>query len=1050
MKNIIVILVFLVSTLAMAQTTTVVLEEQCNCQVLSGTAVTAAGMTTPTGADTGDIYVNTNSGTIYFWDGVSWELTATDSQQLQPFTFDNTTGELILTLENGGTSNIFLPLQTLTSLTLNGNSLEYKDENGLTNTIPLNVGNLSLGSDGNSLDFTNEESVTTNIPLNVGALSFDPATRELTYNNELGVAKVITLPTETTTTIAGTSATGNAIGVYENESGDLVTINETITSISDIGDGNVTFMNEAGASVTVSKSDITDLGGGIYRFTNNDGTDIDININGITISDVIAGNLIATIEQADGSSVEIDETVTNITGTSSTGNEIGVYENEDGTTVSIQETVTAISDIGDGNITFTNESGGTTTVAKSKITSNPDGTFTFDNGDGSTVTFDGTDNQNAVQVALSPNIDVDGDLVNETTVQDALTDLANNSSDNQDLTGANLNAGNQLVIGIERGNSATADLSALNETVVAGTGAVTVVDDGSGNYTVNSTDSDEDETNELTLMGTGVPAVTPSNSGVTYVDDAAGQLYIYDGTSWNQVGGNVSPDLDPDPTNELQDLSITADALSLSSDPTAAPIDLSVYRDNTDAQQIGLSGNTITLANGTGADTTVDLTGFINTDEQNLTSATLTGNSLTVAIQNGDPVTVNLTALVNDADFDFTNEIQDLDLTGNILTITNNTGATDIDLSGYINTDAQTIGLLGNTITLANGTGSDTTVDLADFINTDNQDLTSATLTGNNLTVAILNGDPVTVDLTTLVKDADFDITNEIQNLSLTGDILTITNNGSATPIDLASYTNTDTQDLSIDATGKIISLVDGGQVTINADDADSVIGNEYNTAFSVVGSDLRLTDGGGNLDVPLSTLGTDTQDLSIDAAGTTISLVDGGSVTVNVNDADANATNEIQDLSISGNVLSLTGDATTVTLPTPDGTETLVESAVGSELNVAGDGSSATPYVIDNLRPNIFYPPSIVVDASSNGTGRTINLYTQYTAQFATPAVASAGAPAAIPTYAASDLYYYVTEFDTNVFANVSVNTSGVMTYDVIAAPADYNSLINVVFVVK
>lgn len=1019
MKKLVFPFIFLISGLTMAQTT-VTLEDQCNCEVLSGTAVSAAGMTTPSGADLGDIYVNTDTGTIYFWDGVSWELTSTDTQQLQGFTFDTTSGELVLNLENGGSASIILPVQTLTTLALNGNSLEYIDEDNNAKTIPLNVGKLTLGANGNSLDYTDEVGVLTNIPLNVGSLAFAPATRELTYTDEKGTPTVIALPAETITTITGTSETGNAIGVYENENGALVTINETITSISDAGDGNVTLTNETGASVTVPKSDISDLGNGTYRFTNGDGTDVIIDTNGMDVTNLVVGNRIATVAEADGGSVDINETIT------------------------------TISDEGDGNVTFTTEAGNTLTVAKSDITDNGDGTFTFDNGDGTTVTFVGTDNQNAAQVALSPNIDVDGDSVNETTVQDALTDLANSSSDNQDLTGANLNAGNELVIGIERGNSATADLSALNETVVAGIGAVTVVDDGSGNYTVNSTDSDEDETNELTLMGTGVPAVIPSNSGVTYVDDAAGQLYIYDGTSWNQVGGNVSPDLDPDPTNELQDLSITADALSLSSDPTAAPIDLSVYRDNTDAQQIGLSGNTITLANGTGADTTVDLTGFINTDEQNLTSATLTGNSLTVAIQNGDPVTVNLTALVNDADFDITNEIQDLDLTGNILTITNNTGATDIDLSGYINTDAQTIGLLGNTITLANGTGSDTTVDLADFINTDNQDLTSATLTGNNLTVAIQNGDPVTVDLTTLVKDADFDITNEIQNLSLTGDILTITNNGSATPIDLASYTNTDTQDLSIDATGKIISLVDGGQVTINADDADSVIGNEYNTAFSVVGSDLRLTDGGGNLDVPLSTLGTDTQDLSIDAAGTTISLVDGGSVTVNVNDADANATNEIQDLSISGNVLSLTGDATTVTLPTPDGTETLVESAVGSELNVAGDGSSATPYVIDNLRPNIFYPPSIVVDASSNGTGRTINLYTQYTAQFATPAVASAGAPAAIPTYAASDLYYYVTEFDTNVFANVSVNASGVMTYDVIAAPADYNSLINVVFVVK
>ena len=72
------------------------------------------------------------------------------------------------------------------------------------------------------------------------------------------------------------------------------------------------------------------------------------------------------------------------------------------------------------------------------------------------------------------------------------------------------------------------------------------------------------------------------------------------------------------------------------------------------------------------------------------------------------------------------------------------------------------------------------------------------------------------------------------------------------------------------------------------------------------------------------------------------------------------------------------------------------------------------------------------------------------YTAQFATPMVASNLAPAAIPTYANTELYYYVTYYDTSVFANVSVDEFGEMTYDVIAQPADYNSLINVVFVVK
>ena len=107
----------------------------------------------------------------------------------------------------------------------------------------------------------------------------------------------------------------------------------------------------------------------------------------------------------------------------------------------------------------------------------------------------------------------------------------------------------------------------------------------------------------------------------------------------------------------------------------------------------------------------------------------------------------------------------------------------------------------------------------------------------------------------------------------------------------------------------------------------------------------------------------------------------------------------------------------------------------------------------ITSKAARIFYPPSIAVDASANGTGFTEDLYPQYISSiWRPPTVSSAGAPAAVPTYAATDLYYYVTYADPAVFnANraMHINASGVMTYDIIGQPADYNSLINVVFVV-
>lgn len=98
----------------------------------------------------------------------------------------------------------------------------------------------------------------------------------------------------------------------------------------------------------------------------------------------------------------------------------------------------------------------------------------------------------------------------------------------------------------------------------------------------------------------------------------------------------------------------------------------------------------------------------------------------------------------------------------------------------------------------------------------------------------------------------------------------------------------------------------------------------------------------------------------------------------------------------------------------------------------------------------NWFYMPSVSFDTSVNATGQTKNLYSLYYNQYKTPLVKSTGAPASVPYIpAATDMYYYVTSYDTSVFANISINASGVMTYDVISN-ATACSFINIVFVLK
>ena len=86
-----------------------------------------------------------------------------------------------------------------------------------------------------------------------------------------------------------------------------------------------------------------------------------------------------------------------------------------------------------------------------------------------------------------------------------------------------------------------------------------------------------------------------------------------------ESGPEPEPNLDNDPTNEIQDLILTGNALTISNNDSATPIDLSIYEN------------------------------------------------------------------VPNLDNDPTNEIQDLILTGNVLTISNNANATPIDLGTYEN-----------------------------------------------------------------------------------------------------------------------------------------------------------------------------------------------------------------------------------------------------------------------------------------------------------------------------------------------------------------------------
>ncbi|MCT4602552.1 MAG: hypothetical protein N4A59_06600, partial [Marinifilum sp.] len=217
---------------------------------------------------------------------------------------------------------------------------------------------------------------------------------------------------------------------------------------------------------------------------------------------------------------------------------------------------------------------------------------------------------------------------------------------------------------------------------------------------------------------------------------------------------------DGDITNEIQDLTLTGNSLKVTNNASATTINLTKYLDNT----------TLTP---TQVDAIVAAKGYAKTADLN--------------------------------DDDASNEIQDLALTGNSLKVTGNASATTIDLAKYLDNSTLTPTQV-DAIVAAKGYVKSAALNDDDATN-EIQDLT---LTGNSLKVTGY-ASATTIDLTKYLDNTtltptqvdaivaakgyvkaaalnDDDATNEIQDLTLTGNSLKVTNNASATTINLNKY----------------------------------------------------------------------------------------------------------------------------------------------------------------------------------------------------------------------------------------------------------------------
>ncbi|MEM9050518.1 MAG: hypothetical protein AAGC47_00570 [Bacteroidota bacterium] len=415
-------------------------------------------------------------------------------------------------------------------------------------------------------------------------------------------------------------------------------------------------------------------------------------------------------------------------------------------------------------------------------------------------------------------------------------------------------------------------------------------------YALNagSEDADADPTNEiqtLSLEGSSLSISGTESSvdlsvvpGVGVDDDSDPNNEIQDlsiqGTTLLLSGDETGIDLstieglgdddDANPSNELQSLQLsTQDELTISNSPTDNVIDLSPYKDNTDNQSISMDENNVLSISG--SNSTVDLDLLLEGFE--------------------------------DTDSNPQNELQDLQLSGNTLTVSGLDNPTEIDLSHYDQSQ-----LNSGRIFIGNSSNEPEEQEISGDLVLDDTGLTKVfSIMGTNVSTAAPTLDQVfrfngTHWAPGSNDDADASITNELQNVTSTNGSVTITQSGNDF-------------DLSVPVADGSETSITGGQNTTIAGSGTS--GDPYS---------INVPD---NLD---NSVTNEIQELT--RSGTTLNLSGDPTPGVDLSGFLDNTDNQDLSISYSDNELSLTGDGTSVDLSKYD------QSELSEAMIFVGDGS--------------------------------------------------------------------------------------------------------------
>ncbi|MBT8439755.1 MAG: hypothetical protein KJO91_08510, partial [Gammaproteobacteria bacterium] len=689
---------------------------------------------------------------------------------------------------------------------------------------------------------------------------------------------------------------------------------------------------------------LVDNGDGTYDFTDAAG-------NTTIISDTSISTL---VDNLDGTYTYTDETgATQVIDTNASSNP---YDNTASglTATDVQAAIdeinalagtVALVDNGDGTYDFTDAAGNTTIITDTSISTlvdNLDGTYTYTDETGSTQVIDTNASSNPYDNTTSG--------LTATDVQAAIDEI-------------NALAGTVALVDNLDGTYTFTDASG-SITTISDTSISTLVDNGDATFTYTD-ETGTPVTIDLISADANNDIIVGSDGGLylNVASVAVGETITNiadngDGT-FTYTNENGTPQ-----TINKADVTDNADGTYTFDNNDGTPVTISTTAgtnpyDNTTS---GLTATDVQAA--------IDEVAAGSTDDQNISGSALAGTNLTIGIENGASEVVDLSSLVGTDD-----------QTAAEVTYDNTTsGLTAVDVQAAIDevaagsTDDQNISgsaLAGTNLTIGIENGASEVVDLSSLVGTDDQIANEVNITdaGGNFTSTEVEG-----ALAELAAGSTDD--QNISGSALAGTNLTIgIENGASEVVDLSSLVGTDDQtaaEVTYDNTTSGLTAVD---VQAAIDEVAAGSTDDQNISGSgLAGTNLTIgIESGASEIVDLSSLvGTDDQNLSTDSTPGNISIEDGNSLTLNVDDADADATNEYNtSVGMNAGAYEVTdaGGTLSASLISTDANNDISSGSDGAlYLNVASVTISET---ITNIADN---GDGTFTYTNENGTPQTIN----------------------------------------------------------------------------